>query len=58
MTPIAMLLIYKLGLGKQMGLSSNFIHALAELFCLSPTWPHLPIFFHTSKLHKIGQKMV
>ena len=35
MTQITMLLICKLGLGRQMGLSSNFIHALAEFFCLA-----------------------
>ena len=44
MTPIAMLLIYKLGLGKQMGLLSNFIHALAERFCLALPESYLATF--------------
>ena len=44
MTPIAMVLIYKLGLGKQMGLLSNFIHALAERFCLALPESYLATF--------------
>ena len=57
MTPIAMVLIYKLGLGKQMGLSSNFIHALVELICLALLESYLAS-FNTSELHKIDQKVV
>ena len=57
MTPIAMVLIYKLGLGKQMGLSSNFIHALVELICLALLESYLAS-FNTSELHKTDQKVV
>ena len=51
MTPITMLLICKLGLGRQMGLSSNFIHALAEFFCLALPESYLATFAnHFSRL--------
>ena len=57
MTQITMLLICKLGLGRQMSLSSNFIHALVELICLALLESYLAS-FNTSELHKIDQKVV